>query len=338
MKKITFMLFAFLSMITIGFAQTETLAEWTPATVLATDSYGVSPFAASTTADNLVVGGLTRGSGIGTTAGTPAANAWGGNDFTATSAVESIDENEFVTFAITADAGYTFSIESIEPYNIRRSNAGPNTGQWQYQLDGGTFVNIGSEITWGGTTTNAGNNQPAIDLSGIADLQNIDAGTTVTFRILLWGATGTTGTWYLNGHNNATNPTLTILGTVEEESSSVPIIYCEINSDYYDVEEITSVVFGDDTTITNTNDTDILVDFTSTIADVEQGETYTITVKGYTGGGYDNEYVAFIDWNQNGILDDAGEVYYIGLIYDSTGYDNKTAFTDINVPSTAITG
>src|SRR5690554_3325205 len=140
MKKITFVFFAFLSMITIGFAQTETLAEWTPVTVTATDGFGQSPFTASTTADNLVVGGLTRGSGIGTT-GTPAANAWGGTGFSATSAVEAVDENEFVTFTITADAGYTFSIESIEPYNIRRSNAGPNTGQWQYQLDGGTFVN-----------------------------------------------------------------------------------------------------------------------------------------------------------------------------------------------------
>src|SRR5690606_5166194 len=117
-----------------------------------------------------------------------------------------------------------------------------------------------------------------------------------------------------------------------------PSPYCQINSNYWGVEEITSVVFGDDTIITNTNDTDILVNFTSTVADVEHGETYTITVEGYTGGDYDNEYVAFIDWNQNGILDDAGEVYYIGLIYDSTGYDNKTAFTDINVPSTAITG
>src|SRR5690606_3004847 len=132
MKKITFMIFAFLSTL-IGFAQTETLAEWTPVTVLATDSYGVSPFTASTTADNLVIGGLTRGSGIGTTSGTPAANAWGGTGFSATSAVEAVDENEFVTFTITADTGYTFSIAGIDPYNIRRSNTGPDTGQWQYQ-------------------------------------------------------------------------------------------------------------------------------------------------------------------------------------------------------------
>lgn len=221
MKKVTFMLFAFLSM-TIGFAQTETLAEWTPVTVLATDSYGVSPFTASTTADNLVIGGLTRGSGIGTTSGTPAANAWGGTGFSATSAVEAVDENEFVTFTITADTGYTFSIESIEPYNIRRSAAGPTTGQWQYQVDSGTFTDIGSAITWGTTTSNSGNNQTAIDLSGISDLQDIEADTTVTFRLLLWGASGTGGTWYFNGHNNATNKTLTVLGTVEEESITPP--------------------------------------------------------------------------------------------------------------------
>src|SRR5690554_6899099 len=154
MKKITFVFFAFLSMITIGFAQTETLAEWTPVTVTATDGFGQSPFTASTTADNLVVGGLTRGSGIGTT-GTPAANAWGGNSFTATSAIEAIDENEFVTFTIMADAGYTFSVAGIEPYNIRRSTAGPTTGQWQYQLGSGSFVDIGTPITWGTTTSNA---------------------------------------------------------------------------------------------------------------------------------------------------------------------------------------
>src|SRR5690606_29684641 len=117
-----------------------------------------------------------------------------------------------------------------------------------------------------------------------------------------------------------------------------PSPYCQINSNYWGVEEITSVVFGDDTIITNTNDTDILVNFTSTVADVEHGETYTITVEGYTGGDYENEYVAFIDWNQNGVLDDTGEVYYIGLIYDSTGYDGQSASTTISVPTTALTG
>lgn len=228
MKKVTFMLFALLSMM-IGFAQTETLAEWTPATNPGGNGdYGPSPFAASTTADNLVVGGLTRGSGIGTTSGSGAANGWGGNDFTSIDAATAISENEFVSFTITANEEYTLSIEGIAPYNVRRSASGPSTGQWQYQIGNGSFVDIGSPITWGGTTSNAGNNQPAIDLSGISDLQEVETNTTVTFRLLLWGATGTGGTWYFNGHNNATNKTLTVLGSVEEESGSTPAIGCEI--------------------------------------------------------------------------------------------------------------
>lgn len=330
MKKITFMIFAFLSMITIGFAQTETLAEWTPVTVTAADSFGQSPFAASTTADNLVVGGLTRGSGIGTT-GTPAANAWGGTGFSATSAVEAVDENEFVTFAITADEGYTFSIESIEPYNIRRSNAGPNTGQWQYQLDGGTFVNIGSEITWGGTTTNAGNNQPAIDLSGIADLQDIDAGTTVTFRILLWGATGTTGTWYLNGHNNATNPTLTILGVVEEVDS--PSGYCiptaTTNSPTNGI--ITNVTFN---TIDNsTTDNDLAYqDYTSISTTVVQGESYDLSITTVAGSMmFATKSVAWIDWDGDNVFD-SDEAYDLG---QGSDFNPTTSFT-IQIPADAL--
>ena len=264
MKKITLMLCVFLSTL-IGFAQTETLAEWTPATVTAADGFGESPFTASTTADNLVIGGVTRGSGIGTT-GTPAANAWGGNGFTATSAIESIDENEFVTFTITADAGYTFSIEGIEPYNIRRSAAGPTTGQWQYQIGSGTFTDIGSEIIWGTTTTNAGNNQSAIDLSDISELQNIASGTVVTFRILLWDASGTGGTWYLNGHNNATYPTLTILGTVEEESSSVQFCDATVSLTFPWYGDVTEwrVIDGSGTTVVSGGPYDWNEDFTIT--------------------------------------------------------------------------
>ncbi len=265
MKKTTLMLCVFLSTL-IGFAQTETLAEWTPATLAGGgNDFGSSPFTASTVADNLVVGGLIRGAGIGTT-GSGAANAWGGNDFTATSAVEAVDENEFVTFTITADAGYTFSIESIEPYNIRRSATGPTTGQWQYQIGSGTFTDIGSEITWGSTTTNAGNNQPAIDLSEILDLQNIASGTVVTFRILLYGASATGGTWYLNGHINATNKTLKVLGTVEEESSPVQICDATISLTFPEYGDATEwrVIDGSGTTVVSGGPYDWDYDFTVT--------------------------------------------------------------------------
>ena len=218
MKKIFTLLLSF-TLGTMIFGQT-TLAQWTPVTMLGGDGdFGPSPWSASTTDANLTIGGLTKGSGVGNT-GTGAANGWGGTDFNITTLANAITANKFVTFTISANTGYKFSINSIEKYNIRRSSSGPTKGQWQYKIGNGSFVNIGSEITWGSGTSNSGNEQAAIDLSGITDLQNISSGTTVTFRIVNYGASGT-GSWYINGHQNAISKTLTIKGTVTAPSLAV---------------------------------------------------------------------------------------------------------------------
>ena len=113
--------------------------------------------------------------------------------------------------------------------------------------------------------------------------------------------------------------------------------YCTISEDYEGVEEITSVTFGT-TTIVNTDATSIYVDKIATISEVMQSQEYTIAVKGNSNGAFDNEYVAYIDWNHNGILNDAGEVFYIGLINGSTGADTKSATRMITVPASAALG
>lgn len=162
-----------------------------------TDNFGPSPFTPTSSNSNAIIGGLTRGSGVAVT-GAAAGNAWGGAAWeTSASSATAITNNEFVTFTVTANANYLVSLSSISAYNIRRSSTGPATGLWQYQINGGSFVGIGSEITWGVNTTSAGNAQSAIDLSGISALQNIPNGTVVTFRIVNYNSSGT-GTWYLN--------------------------------------------------------------------------------------------------------------------------------------------
>ncbi len=70
-----------------------------------------------------------------------------------------------------------------------------------------------------------------------------------------------------------------------------------------------------------------------------QGSSYDITLKGNTGGNYVNRFAVFIDWNQNGILNDAGEVYQITqTISNSTGTDNIQAVQSLAVPSDAVLG
>ncbi len=160
-------------------------------------NFGASPQAATTTGAGVTVGGLTRGSGV-TTAPTAAGNAWGGNGWNGPiTLTDAVTAGDFVTFSITA-AGQTVSIESIDAYNVRRSGSGPATAQWQYSINGGSFVDIGTPVTWGTVTTSAGNPQTSIDLTGIAALQTVTNGTTVTFRIVNWNSTAATGTWYLN--------------------------------------------------------------------------------------------------------------------------------------------
>jgi hypothetical protein len=184
-----------------------------------TNNFGPSPFAATSVAPNLSVGGIVRGSGIGTT-GSGGADAWGGNGFDGAMTLEAaITAGEYVTFTLSPDNGYLFSISGIQSYNIRRSGTGPTTGQWQYSFDGLAFTNIGSAITWGSGTTGTGNVVPAIDLTSITALQDVAFPNVVTFRIVTWGATGTGGTWYINrlAIDPHADPDLVITGTVEED-------------------------------------------------------------------------------------------------------------------------
>lgn len=195
---------------------TVTLAAWDfdPLTGGA-GNWGPSPYTATVSNTNVVVGGLTRGSGVATdVSATASADAWGGHNFQSTTALAAESANKFVTFSVTPNTGKTISLSSIEPYNIRRSGSGPNIGQWQYQVGSGSFTDIGSAITWGSTITSAGNSQTAIDLTSIAALQNV-SGTTVTFRVLLWGGTAAGGTWYFNDPPTASNDLdLIITGSV----------------------------------------------------------------------------------------------------------------------------
>ncbi|MGS0748317.1 T9SS type A sorting domain-containing protein [Halpernia sp. GG3] len=221
-------------------AQT-TIAEWAPNstnTPGGAGNYGPSPFTPTTADVNLTVGGLTRGSGILTATGTGAVSAWGGTDYLSADPASAITANDFDTFTISANSNYKVSISGINKYNVRRSSNGPTSAQWQYQVGSGSFINIGSTITLGSITSSAGNEQAAIDLSGISDLQNIAAGTTVTFRVLIWGASATTGTGYLiNGNSAATSKTLAFVGTVVNTTLSVS----DLNSSKVSLVKNTSV-------------------------------------------------------------------------------------------------
>ncbi|WP_162525294.1 PEP-CTERM sorting domain-containing protein [Rariglobus hedericola] len=207
-----------------------TLAGWDfNGQVGASNVWGPSPFAATSLSAGVVSASL----GLGFTtsqSGTSASKAWGTNGWssTATTASAALAANNWITITLNADAGYTMSLASIDAFNVRRSASGPITGLLQYSVDSGTsFNDIGSAITWGNVTTSSGNAVASIDLSGIVDLQNVAS---VTFRILNYGATGASGTWYLNeptataGVSDFTLSGTTALSQVPEPSTYAMVL------------------------------------------------------------------------------------------------------------------
>jgi len=173
--------------------------------------YGSSPFV-PTTSDPGVTSlvGLTRGGGI-SLGGTAAGGGWGGTDWRNTSAAEAASGGDTVTFGFTVAVGQNVSLSSIDQ-KYRRSGTGPSAGQWAYQINGGGFVDFGGTVSYA-SNSSSGAILPALDLTGISQLQNLAAGTQVEFRLANYNGTGSTGTWYV--YNIAgTAEDLAINGTV----------------------------------------------------------------------------------------------------------------------------
>ena len=176
-------------------------------------NFGPSPYATTTNAPNLAVVGLTRGAGVKTT-GTATSGAWGGDGFIATNAASAIVSNQFVTFSLIVSNGYKVSYTAISRFDYRRSSTAPTNGLLQFQVGSGAFTDIINVFYTNTSTTGA--SLAAIDLSGFGALQNVGAGTNVTFRIVDWGGTSSAGTWYVYDVANSTALDLAVQGTVTQ--------------------------------------------------------------------------------------------------------------------------
>lgn len=182
-------------------------------------NYGPSPLAPSTNGPNLAVVGLTRGGGV-TQSGGGASRGWGGTGFTSLTSASAIGAGQFVSFSLTASNGYKLSCSAIDKWDYRRSGSGATNGLLQYQVGNGVFTDI-TNIFYS-TITTGGGSLPGIDLSGIASLQNVPAGTNVTFRIVNWGGTSSAGTWYVFDVAGSSAPDFSVQGTITPVSPPTP--------------------------------------------------------------------------------------------------------------------
>jgi hypothetical protein len=120
-----------------------------------------------------------------------------------------------------------------------------------------------------------------------------------------------------------------------------PAPYCGPLVFANDVEPITLVDVAGISNVTDAtvNGSPSHEDFTAILGAMEEGMSYSIALEGNTAGNFTNRFAVFIDWNQNDILDDAGEVYEITeTIVNSTGTDGQQATGTIVVPAGVTAG
>lgn len=226
MKKVTFMLFAFLSM-TIGFAQTETLAGWSFPTddgtplVIGAECGSGNLYADGTNGSSDWTGGVDFFGGhtpaeanqvCGATANTQAYSLLNG-----TSAV---NNGKHLVFKLST-ADYE---DIVLTYSTRGTANGFDTHTWAYSTDGVAFTDV-STITGTNNTTFS---TKTVDFSSNTAINNQSD---VYIRLTLSGA----GTQ--NSQNNRLD-NIKFVGT--EVESSTPVLGCEIAvtiswEDYADV-------------------------------------------------------------------------------------------------------
>lgn len=189
--------------------------------------WGPSPFASTQTATGVSVVGLTRGPGLAL-GGTAFNNAWGASGWAVTGGpgaqtrANATTNGKFISFSLTVASGYTMSLETIDPIRYQRDGNGPTSGALEYAVGSGAFATVSPAIAY---STGQGQSVSAISLSGIAALQNLAEGTTVTFRLINWGGTNQNdgGRWAFN-NGIANGNDLAINGTIVPAPGAIALL------------------------------------------------------------------------------------------------------------------
>lgn len=129
-----------------------------------------------------------------------------------------------------------------------------------------------------------------------------------------------------------------IIATSGGGGGTFPDPYCSI--DFGTVEPITLVEVSD---ISNRSSEVIdgspaHEDFTAIVGNMEEGQSYPIALEGNTNGGFTCSFTVFVDWDQDGVFNNAEERYEIGTIVGSTGTDGQQATGNITVPAGVADG
>lgn len=132
-----------------------------------------------------------------------------------------IANGDYFEFSVNGKNNYTLSIEDII-FKARVSN----TSRWfllRYKIGAGAFQDAGTRIAYSGAAAGNGALQ-TIDVSGITALQNVPAGTVITFRIYHGGAGNTSSTTAIGRSLTNLEAALSVNGNVKPATAPTSIL------------------------------------------------------------------------------------------------------------------
>ena len=329
-------------------------------------NYGTSPLTASTSASNVTVGGLTRGSGVTAPASGAAARAWGGLGWNYTTAALAITGNAFMTFTIQANTNYLVSLSSFN-LAYRRSGTGATSGLLQYKIGAGSYTDIATLLfpitTSGGAWISA-----PVDLSAIAALQNVTSSNLITFRLVPYGASASAGSFYIYDVANTTANDLIVNGTVAAAITTPSIQAHDISLSSIGQNSMTVnwtngdgvkrlVIMNTSNTFTNPSDAQadpsantvysgsgeqVIYNNTSNtvpVTGLSASTTYWFRVYEYNGTGVTSKYLTSSATNNpNSQITSSAVTPTISIIGSITDFSNVTVNTSSSVQSYSVSG
>jgi hypothetical protein len=257
MRKIYFLFFITLTVI-LTFNATGQIVAWNNNSLSGVTAGSIN---ATTNNANLNTSVLSRGSGITATSLT---GGYASSNWIDANQSDAITNNRYYQCIISANSGFKVSLSTLD-CKLRRTATGPNAYIWRYSTDGVNFTDIGSPVSFTSTTA-TGDVQPQINLAGIAALQNVLSGITITLRLYAWGGTAAGGTLAF-GTGNVNS--LAFGGTVDAGASSLPTLTVSPNTLNFPATPVST-----STTLTYTlTGTDLTNDVT-----VSTSSPYTVSV------------------------------------------------------------
>jgi len=211
--------------------------------------------------------------------------------------------------------GSKVTVKNMTPYGQVKINVGdPASNGWELNKDEEMFADEKGELE-----IDFNSDSRLFAPAGMVPLQPVEGNWILSYND--WSGGGLKG-----------NTKIRVLPSNPSASS-----YCGVTASVS--EPITSVTFADISNATDPNASSSYENFLSKIGNLERGKEYKITVKGNTSGSWKvSTFTAFIDWNQNGTLDNENEIYRIGFVKGSTGMDDMFAEMTIKVPTDAVIG